>query len=235
MLIPPGEYGERLAVTDWSPDGRYLLVRAGSGQGEGQAGRLMRVAVADGTVQVLRAPETEGPGQGMKFSPDGRYIAYYRLANRGEGGPNVNVYVIPADGGEETPLVERPGIDYLLGWAPDGSGVLFESNRTGSTAAWFLPVSEGRPQGDPRLVSQNLPDGYGFTELGITQDGAFYYKQAFVNRNTYFATLDPETGELTSPPATAPLGLVATFPRPSGRRTVGKWLTSTTEKARLDC
>jgi len=41
-------------------------------------------------------------------------------------------------------------------WPPDGSQILFFSDRTGSRALWTAPVQAGRPAGSPALVKAHV-------------------------------------------------------------------------------
>ena len=58
------------------------------------------------------------------YSPDGKWIAF-----TGEYDGNVDVYVIPAEGGEPRRLTWHPAPDVVVGWTPDGKKVLFQSGR----------------------------------------------------------------------------------------------------------
>lgn len=58
------------------------------------------------------------------FSPDGKWIAFTAMYDG-----NVDVFVMPADGGEPKRLTWHPGVDIATGWTPDGKKVLFHSNR----------------------------------------------------------------------------------------------------------
>ena len=58
------------------------------------------------------------------FSPDGNWIAF-----TGQYDGNVDVYVMPADGGEPKRLTWHPGNDIAVGWTPDSKKVLFHSDR----------------------------------------------------------------------------------------------------------
>ena len=58
------------------------------------------------------------------FSPDGKWIAF-----SGEYAGNVDVYVVPADGGEPKRLTWHPGADIVQGWTPDGKSIVFASSR----------------------------------------------------------------------------------------------------------
>ena len=58
------------------------------------------------------------------LSPDGKWIAF-----TGQYDGNIDVFVIPAEGGEPKRLTCHPGADIADGWTPDGKKVLFHSNR----------------------------------------------------------------------------------------------------------
>ncbi len=78
------------------------------------------------------------------FSPDGNSIAF-----TGEYDGNVDVFVIPANGGEPRRLTYHPGADQVIGWTPDNKSIVFLSTRgTGMPMPkmYTMPVSgEGLP------------------------------------------------------------------------------------------
>src|SRR6476469_277936 len=53
------------------------------------------------------------------FSPDGQWIAF-----TGQYDGNVDVFIIPAEGGEPHRLTYYPGTDVAVGWLPNSSRVL---------------------------------------------------------------------------------------------------------------
>ena len=105
-----------------------------------------------------------------RFSPDGRFIACdYPPRDDSE---NRDIFLLAADGSREVPLVQHPADDQLLGWMPDGKGILFASDRTARGGAWFIPVANGKPKGLPELIK---PDLGAIEPLGFTRSGSFYY------------------------------------------------------------
>jgi tricorn protease len=60
---------------------------------------------------------TSGPGTKSDpvFSPDGSMIAF-----TGDYDGNVDVYVMPANGGVPKRLTHHPAVDEVVGWTPDG-------------------------------------------------------------------------------------------------------------------
>jgi tricorn protease len=68
---------------------------------------------------------TTGGHEGVPvFSPDGKWIAF-----SGHYDGNIDVYVMPAEGGEPHRLTWHPAADIAQGWTPDGKRVLFSSAR----------------------------------------------------------------------------------------------------------
>ncbi len=86
------------------------------------AGDLWLVAREGGAARLLTS------GSGTKsdpvFSPDGSMIAF-----TGDYDGNVDVYVMPSEGGVPHRLTHHPAVDEVIGWAPDGKAVLFRSSR----------------------------------------------------------------------------------------------------------
>jgi tricorn protease len=59
-----------------------------------------------------------------RFSPDGKWIAFSSDRNG-----NLDVFIIPSEGGAARQLTFHSADDTVLGWTPDGKGVLFTSQR----------------------------------------------------------------------------------------------------------
>lgn len=87
------------------------------------AGDLWSVPRTGGDARRL----TTGSGveSNPSFSPDGNWIAF-----TGQYDGNVDVFVVPAQGGVPKRLTWHPDPDTALGWTRDGKRVLFSSPRT---------------------------------------------------------------------------------------------------------
>ena len=144
-------------------------------------------------MRVLKTLDWRAP-IGASFSPDGRYIAYDFPPQ--EDSPKRDIFLLAADGSQETPLIEHPANDLFPFWAPDGKRILFSSDRTGSLGAWLIQVADGKPLGSPEFVKADL----GQDPLGFTRNGAFYYGLTNSVNDVYTATLDLATGTLLSSP-----------------------------------
>ncbi len=185
-----------LEAQDWSPDGHQILATFLRKDGTYQ---IVVLSVADGSVRVLKTRRLKtfnwlSGTRKMSFSPDGRYIAY-ELPPR-EGALQRDIFVFPAEGGREIPLVERSASDFLLGWTPDGKRVVFASDRTGKWDAWAIRVADGKPRGSPELVKPKVGPING---LGFTRDGSYYYGLRAWMNDVYVVLLDPATGKLQTP------------------------------------
>lgn len=204
-----------LWVHEWSPDGKYVAATVFQ---KDRTSQLVLISVADASVRVLRTQvlktlNPSGQWNRMSFSPDGRFVAY-DLSPQGGWHPR-DILAIPVEGGPEIPLVQHPANDLLLGWTPDGRGVLFASDRSGHWDLWVIQVSDGQPRGSPELVKPNFGsfiDGGWFTSLGFTRDGSYYYKVWVREIELYLATLDPANNRLRGPTKSASHGGYRTSP-----------------------
>lgn len=170
----------------WTPDGRHILAIDSIAD---KTYRIVLVSVTDGAIHPLKTLGAQTPRSWMSFSPDGRYIVY-DLPQQ-EDSNDRDIFLLAADGTRETRLIEHPSNDYVLGWTPDGTRLLFASNRTGSVGAWIIQVADGQPQGRPELVKQDLGV---IRSLGITKNGTFFFgNYAQMTREVCLANLDPTT------------------------------------------
>jgi hypothetical protein len=180
-LLVSGKGVVRQFPLAWSPDGKHLLAEFINADGTRD---MKLVAVLDGSARLLKALG-KNPSPGGAFSPDGRYIAW---ATR-EG-----LSLLDLQTGTESTLVADRSNHSVLGWAPDGTHILFSSERSGSADAWLVAVAEGKAKGEPVFVKKN----WGFKPLGFTRSGAFYYA---VNNNIgdiKVAEIDPTSGNVVS-------------------------------------
>jgi Tol biopolymer transport system component len=209
-VIAPGEGNPRVLLNyennewmqtyDWSPDSKQILIFLERENGTYQ---IVLVSEADGSIKVIKTFNQRGrfPGrypQAMRFSPDGQYIAY-DLPHE-DYAPEHDIFLISADGKREFRLIKHLADDRLIGWSPDGKGILFSSDRTGSVGMWFLAISDGKARGAPELVRGGLEQ---LIPMGISRNGAFYYAQGLEMFDVYVATMDPQSGKITAAPEKA--------------------------------
>ncbi len=191
----------------WSPDGTLVLTYL---DGSPSDNRIALISVADGTVRMVKNVGWRHP-KGLKFSPDGRYIVYDTAV--AQDSPLRDIFILAADDGRELSLVDHPSDDRVLDWTPDGTHLLFASTRTGSTSAFTIAVTEGRPDGAPQLVKSDIGP---VAPLGITEQGAFYYSLDSGGSDVQIAMIDPATGDVLAPASPASSRLV-------GRNSSAAW------------
>lgn len=102
------------------------------------ANDLWRTTTDGGT--AIRLTSDEGYESSPHFSNDGKMIAFTAQYDG-----NVDVFVIPSEGGEPKRLTYHPGGDFVQGWTPDGE-VLFRSGREAQptmTSKFFTVSTNG--------------------------------------------------------------------------------------------
>ncbi len=178
---------------DWSPNGKFIL--AGIARKD-KTSELVVFSLEDDSVRVIQTFK-DGKwfeeGQGEKrakatFSPDGRYIAHDRQQD---------IYVIDLNTGQEVPIIHHPADDALLGWAPDGRGLVFLSDRAQTNDVWMIDVTDGKPRGAPRLLRNDVGS---ILPLGLTKAGSLYYGVSASAFEVYAAEFDLATGKRTRGP-----------------------------------
>jgi len=145
----------RISLTDWTLDGKWILMSSDL-QTPG------RVALALFPLEAAPRSETQmrviasNPEYNLwqgRFSPDGRWISFNAF---NATDPSVStVYAISASGGEWIKLTEGRYWDDKPRWSPDGKAIYFVSNRTGFFTVWrvrFDPAS-GKPLDQPTRVT----------------------------------------------------------------------------------
>ena len=176
----------------WSPDGKHVVAFVYPRNGPIQ---MVLVSTTDGSARALTDLKREIYPTTVRFSPDGRSIAYDRLPD--DASPERDIFLMSIDTGQETPLVQHPADDYLLGWSRDGRWLVFASDRTGALGLWVVGMSGPKTQGEPKLVRPGVDR---ILPVGLTREGALYYGVVRATEDVFVAGLDPATGKITSPP-----------------------------------
>lgn len=179
-----------VAVEDWSRDATSLLVIVFRTDRTTQLGV---VSVVDGSYRALKTNDWRPPSV-LTFSPDSRFVAYdlARSTERSER----DIFVLAADGSREVMVVGGADDNRLLGWLPDGSGILYHRRAGNESTVMALAVRDGRAVGRPQLVR---PDISQMVPLGFSRDAYFYGVQ--VERpHVHVASVDLSAGRMVTPP-----------------------------------
>ena len=184
LIGTSGEYKDGAYPFGWSPDGKRILAILGID--DPQSKRIAWISATDSSVHVIK--EIEAPkGFRSRLSPDGRYIAYSAPCRKDT--PETCIYVLSADGATQTELV-RGETNQGPVWTPDGSHILFTSNRSGSFGLWSVQVRDGKSAGVPSLLK---PETGTIGSIGVSRSGRFYYSyQAGLNQ-IFVTEMDPAT------------------------------------------
>ena len=193
-------YKDWVYPDDWSPDGRYILTGFFRGTDYSRPSlEVGLVSVEDGSIQYLEA--LRGVEIGLaRFSPDGRYILYDHPQKADSESHDISLLALEAK--TTIPVIEHPADDKLLGWTPDGRGVVFSSNRTGTWDAWMIPVADGKPQGASRMIKKELGQ---VEAMGLTRGGSLYYSTPGFRWDIFSVSIDPDSGRLLDGPQKLPL------------------------------
>ena len=127
--------GERLTYADASPDGR----RAVAVQEGGATNALVMVELATGEVTPLVEPRPDRHWAYPRWSPDGTRIAVVRW----DAPAMMDIVVLDEAGDVVSEVTRDRAVDNTPFWSPDGSTVVWSSDRTGI----------------PNLFASNLEDG----------------------------------------------------------------------------
>ena len=184
---------EWIGPHDWSPDGKHILATLNKNYADQQ---MVLVAVADGRVRPLKKYSETGSLEGAAISPDGRYVVYDY--SQSDSSLAHDIFLLPIAGGSETPLVQYPADDVVLGWTPNGKWVLFASDRRGSVDLWAIATEDGKPRGAPVTVKSAVGRMH---PLGFTRSGSFYFGVGGARTNVYVVQMDPTTGSVLAPQA----------------------------------
>ena len=128
-------------------------------------GKITLGTTLDGVAQiVVLNPDGSGlrvigRGRGAaSWSPDGRRVAFTDLVDSA-----LHLFVMDADGSHRERIVQKPGGEFNPQWSPDGSRILYYSDRGGNGIKDSIYTA--RPDGsDERLVTNGFyptwtPDG----------------------------------------------------------------------------
>ena len=157
---------DRIKLVAFTSDGSGLVVLRGI---DSAAGHFGIISILDGSYRQIASVGKPWP-IGVSLSPDGRYLAYDAPA-AAIGSPR-NIFLVSTGAEAASVVVSSPSNDTAPNWAPDGSGIVFLTDRTGTPSLWSIPVRNGQTAGRARLLKADMGRVH---TLGTTNSGAFYY------------------------------------------------------------
>ncbi|MFP4423336.1 MAG: hypothetical protein ACLFRG_22625 [Desulfococcaceae bacterium] len=133
-----------IQMYDWSPDGTHISYTAEIVTNASGEDRVSYLAVVEdvypdeedpsGTPVVLSRNNTLGD-RGPVFSPDSQRVAFWSW----DKNYRATLWMANRDGTNITQLTQK-GFDMYPRWRPDGTGLLFESNRAGNMDIWTMEL-----------------------------------------------------------------------------------------------
>jgi len=144
------------APTDWSPDGKFLLMI----QDNDNTGReIWQLPVAarphaEGVARRIASNPAYDLDEG-RYSPDGRWIVFEGLRNQPQG-LETTLYVMAATGGAWIRITDGKHLVLTPRWSPDGKTIYFVSGRSDFFNVWGIRFdpTKGKPVGHPFSVTE---------------------------------------------------------------------------------
>ncbi len=166
----------------WSPDGKHLSFVAQSDDGDGSTSQVFTLDLRGG--ERVQLTNVAGGVEGYEWSPDGnRLVLLIRDQDPdADDGPGpwvidrvkfkddyvgylnrlrAHLYVFDIDMGRVTQISSGDYEDYSPAWSPDGSKIVFVSNRTAepdlssNSDIWLVDPDTPYDQQDPVRVTKN--------------------------------------------------------------------------------
>ena len=104
------------------------------------------------TTGLRAAADSHYEDSQSSWSPDGTKIAFTSFRDG-----NAEIYVMNADGTNQTRLISHSASDEGPSWSPDGTKIAFRSNRDGSEN-WEVYVMNADGTNQTRLTSHSASD-----------------------------------------------------------------------------
>ncbi len=193
----------------WSPDGTEIAYSTEDVQltplnWEGEAG-LWVVNVSTGAQRKL---EVDRAVQ-ASWSPHGHRIAYTARPRRAAAEANtsssatrvLDIWTVPARGGQPVQVTNHPKSDWSPAWSPDGRYLYFVSDRGGSMNLWRVAIDEasGRTLGEPQAIT--TPAQY-LAHPSVSGDGrVIAYCAKTETGNIQRIAIDPARASVAGEPA----------------------------------
>lgn len=183
----------------WTPDGKWIVMGAVFRNESYEEDMLLLVSAGSGNARKFRVKDKLWP-YNAAASPDGKWIAYSIRPT----GSKATLLVRPLadESATETVVAENA---MMMGWTPDGKGLLISRNRDGSRELHLIPMADGKATGE--ALSTYTATDVGETPAGITSNGTLIFSTDNRRADTVVASwngkeLDASTSTFQIPATT---------------------------------
>ncbi len=176
--------GVRHYYPSLAPDGRSVVY---SQYREDNVYEIYELTLSDGT--ATRLTDRLGVLTGPEISPDGRSIVFMRWTPASD---QYQIWIMNRDGSDPHRLIGGTGWDPT--WSPDGTRILFASDRDGSSQLYVARSDGSRPE---KITS--LPALRGRSDWSV-QDQIVTYSGDSWQRELYLMNADGSDLHRVSPP-----------------------------------
>jgi Tol biopolymer transport system component len=121
----------------WTPDGTSLFFNGN--------GRLQKIAVNGGDVQLIDTDFANRINYDHSISPDGTTLA---ITDQSQADRRSIIYTLPIEGGPPTRITQASP-SYGHGWSPDGKTLAFAGERDGNLDIYTIAPAGGAETGSP--------------------------------------------------------------------------------------
>ena len=193
---------------EWSPDGKEIAITVFEGTSTS-------LAIVDESGALLR---NLGPGSDAHWSPDGKQLLFLRPLPHTKIGSSI--WVMRADGSEAREILEDSSHTVQTNWLPNGTGILFASERGGLSAIysvdlegknvrkiaadasmnWFRPAES--PDGNSLVVDTATPSESAVRRVSVVEiDARAHTAKMLVAMGDHCSVFWGPAGEENSPKA----------------------------------
>ena len=179
------EQANNNAVTDWSPDGRFLLTERTTATSYEVA--VLPVQSSDPPRPVIPSSSSPGPSSSGQFSPDGKFVALTVLLSSGP-----EIFIVPFGGGNGMWQVSTDG-GHWSRWSRDGKQLYYVNVRNTMNSVEIHEKGDGLEIGHPAPLFAFRPSPrvyrLGLINYDVSPDGKHFLLVVAADENNRPLTL----------------------------------------------
>lgn len=155
-------------IISFMPDGKRILAISSDSKNENKQ-KLVSISLDNLEVKSLKNLD-ENYGRHFVVSPDGQFSLFMK---KGKNSSKVDIYVLNMNSLEETQITFNETMDWFPYWSPDGSQIIFLSNRLNSNDLYKIVFENENSIGEPINIKSGLGDNVRI--MGVDNNGGVYF------------------------------------------------------------